>query len=90
MPPNNIQKADRNFHPSDLQATQEADNVIILQRGEMEGKYIDVRKNRFDGTLGQIPVMFDRVYGQHLEVRGGRYNNLREIIRPLLYQWRHC
>ena len=56
----------------------------------MEGKYIDVRKNRFDGTLGQIPVMFDRVYGQHLEVRGGRYNNLREIIRPLLYQWRHC
>jgi hypothetical protein len=25
---------------------------------------------RFDGTLGQIPVMFDRVYGQHLEVKG--------------------
>jgi hypothetical protein len=27
---------------------------------------------RFDGTLGQIPVMFDRVYGQHLELKGIR------------------
>ncbi|KDO18497.1 hypothetical protein SPRG_16173 [Saprolegnia parasitica CBS 223.65] len=39
-------------------ATQEADNVLILQRikGEMK---LDIRKNRFDGTLGSIPLAFD-------------------------------
>ena len=39
-------------------ATQEADNVIILQTGE-DGKYIDVKKNRFDGTLGTVGLRFD-------------------------------
>ncbi|CAI5733448.1 unnamed protein product [Hyaloperonospora brassicae] len=39
-------------------ATQEADNVLILQRTRGETK-LDVRKNRFDGTLGSIPLRFD-------------------------------
>lgn len=34
-------------------ATQECDNLIILQHGE-NWRYIDVRKNRFDGDLGQV------------------------------------
>ncbi|OQR96724.1 twinkle protein [Thraustotheca clavata] len=38
-------------------ATQEADNVLILQRVRGEVK-LDVRKNRFDGTLGSIPLKF--------------------------------
>ncbi|OQR85631.1 twinkle protein [Achlya hypogyna] len=40
-------------------ATQEADNVLILQRIRGEVK-LDIRKNRFDGTLGSIPLVFDR------------------------------
>ncbi|TMW66541.1 hypothetical protein Poli38472_004306 [Pythium oligandrum] len=50
-------------------ATQEADNVLILQRTRGQTK-LDVRKNRFDGTLGSLPLMFDadsnclKEYGQ--------------------------
>eukprot|EP00753_Platysulcus_tardus_P012338 PLAT3354.34.p1 GENE.PLAT3354.34~~PLAT3354.34.p1 ORF type:complete len:766 (-),score=342.49 PLAT3354.34:54-2237(-) len=40
-------------------ATQEADNVIILQN-ETFYKSVEVRKNRFDGELGSVPVGFDR------------------------------
>ncbi|CAB9496960.1 Twinkle protein, mitochondrial [Seminavis robusta] len=43
-------------------ATQEADTVMILQSELMGGnrrKYIDVKKNRFDGSLGQCPLHFD-------------------------------
>ncbi|KAG7391356.1 hypothetical protein PHYBOEH_006691 [Phytophthora boehmeriae] len=39
-------------------ATQEADNVLILQRIKGESK-LDIRKNRFDGALGSIPLKFD-------------------------------
>lgn len=41
--------------------TQEADNVLILQN-EFAGKpkYIDIKKNRFSGDLGQIPVFFNK------------------------------
>ena len=34
-------------------ATQESDNVIILQNNGIV-KYLDVRKNRFDGELGCV------------------------------------
>lgn len=41
-------------------ATQEADNVLILQRDAATGKKsIDVRKNRYDGTLGSVALRFD-------------------------------
>ncbi|ETI36361.1 hypothetical protein F442_17360 [Phytophthora nicotianae P10297] len=39
-------------------ATQEADNVLILQRTRGESK-LDIRKNRFDGALGSIPLKFE-------------------------------
>ncbi|KAI9922146.1 hypothetical protein PsorP6_000201 [Peronosclerospora sorghi] len=39
-------------------ATQEADNVLILQRTRGKSK-LDIRKNRFDGTLGSIPLRYD-------------------------------
>lgn len=39
-------------------ATQEADNVIILQKIG-DSRYIDVKKNRFDGLVGSIPIKFD-------------------------------
>ncbi|KAI9916731.1 hypothetical protein PsorP6_016964 [Peronosclerospora sorghi] len=39
-------------------ATQEADNVLILQKTRGKSK-LDIRKNRFDDTLGSIPLRFD-------------------------------
>ncbi|GLD98782.1 hypothetical protein PINS_up007500 [Pythium insidiosum] len=39
-------------------ATQEADNVLILQRTRGASR-LDVRKNRFDGTLGSVALEFD-------------------------------
>ena len=39
-------------------ATQEADNVLILQRMKEE-KFLDVKKNRFDGSLGRVNLFFD-------------------------------
>ncbi|KAF4134621.1 AAA domain [Phytophthora infestans] len=48
-------------------ATQEADNVLILQRTRGESK-LDIRKNRFDGTLGSIPLRFELDSGSLREV----------------------
>ncbi len=39
-------------------ATQEADNVIILQKVG-ESRYLDVKKNRFDGELGTVRIRFN-------------------------------
>lgn len=48
-------------------ATQEADNVVILQRGRSH-KYIEVKKNRFDGELGQIPLRFEKDAAKFYEI----------------------
>ena len=40
-------------------ATQEADNVIILQN-ENGQKRIEIKKNRFDGDLGSAHLLFNR------------------------------
>ncbi|CAO3599158.1 unnamed protein product [Absidia cylindrospora] len=41
--------------------TQEADNVMILQKEGLGGmQYIDIKKNRYDGTTGVIPYIFER------------------------------
>eukprot|EP00698_Gefionella_okellyi_P009709 TRINITY_DN2488_c0_g4_i1.p1 TRINITY_DN2488_c0_g4~~TRINITY_DN2488_c0_g4_i1.p1 ORF type:complete len:652 (+),score=140.36 TRINITY_DN2488_c0_g4_i1:49-2004(+) len=40
-------------------ATQEADNVIVLQTAKAF-KFLDVRKNRFSGNVGVVPLAFDR------------------------------
>jgi len=40
-------------------ATQEADSVLILQY-DGQRKYIEVKKNRFDGTLGHCELHFQR------------------------------
>lgn len=40
--------------------TQEADNVVIIQKapGKIDSRSLDIKKNRFDGTLGSIPYTF--------------------------------
>jgi hypothetical protein len=40
-------------------ATQEADTVYIIQRTPDGRKYLDVKKNRFDGAVGIVPLAFD-------------------------------
>eukprot|EP01088_Endostelium_zonatum_P000208 TRINITY_DN1034_c2_g1_i1.p1 TRINITY_DN1034_c2_g1~~TRINITY_DN1034_c2_g1_i1.p1 ORF type:complete len:899 (-),score=259.30 TRINITY_DN1034_c2_g1_i1:44-2740(-) len=51
-------------------ATQEADNVMIIQRGK-ERKYIDVRKNRYEGDIGSIPIRFEKKQLRFYEDWGG-------------------
>jgi twinkle protein len=51
-------------------ATQEADTVLILQN-DGRRKYIDVKKNRFDGTLGYSPLYFQATSGRYVETEGG-------------------
>ena len=45
-------------------ATQEADNVLLLQEEEinpkLKRKYIQIAKNRFCGELGFVPLFFNR------------------------------
>ncbi|EDV29509.1 uncharacterized protein TRIADDRAFT_18685, partial [Trichoplax adhaerens] len=41
-------------------ASQEADNVMILQNIRYKGKSIQVLKNRFDGDLGSYKIMFSK------------------------------
>ena len=51
-------------------ATQEADNVIIVQ-SDGRKKYLEVKKNRYDGTLGFCPL--------HFHFQSGRYEEHAEI-----------
>jgi twinkle protein len=39
--------------------TQEADSVLILQKGLDGTRSLDLVKNRFDGSTGQVPLGFD-------------------------------
>ncbi|CAI8047719.1 Twinkle protein, mitochondrial [Geodia barretti] len=54
-------------------ATQEADNVLILQSGHGSSKLLQVTKNRFDGDLGRVPLVFEKnsltFSGLHLRQR---------------------
>jgi twinkle protein len=51
-------------------ATQEADTVLILQH-DGRRKYVEVKKNRFDGTLGYSPLFFESKSGRYVETEGG-------------------
>jgi twinkle protein len=48
-------------------ATQEADNIMILQN-KHRFRYIDIRKNRFDGSIGRVPIAFDRSTKRYFEL----------------------
>mmetsp|Transcript_1623 Transcript_1623/g.1909 ORF Transcript_1623/g.1909 Transcript_1623/m.1909 type:complete len:736 (+) Transcript_1623:140-2347(+) len=49
-------------------ATQEADNVLILQTLMDNTKYLEVKKNRFDGTLGEVPLGFMKECNSFLDL----------------------
>ena len=50
-------------------ATQEADNVLIVQKRDGQ-KFLELKKNRFDGTLGAVPLSFDTRYTLYYETPG--------------------
>ncbi|CAG8446891.1 13009_t:CDS:2 [Dentiscutata heterogama] len=61
--------------------SQEADNVIILQKIESEDgdeRYLHIKKNRFDGTLGAIPIEF---IPDSLKIQQLRKPRSREVDR---------
>lgn len=43
-------------------ATQEADNVLLLQRGREGIAQLEVKKNRFDGECGFVSLKFDKQF----------------------------
>lgn len=48
-------------------ATQESDNIMIMQN-KHRFRYIDIRKNRFDGTIGRVPIGFERTTRRYFEL----------------------
>jgi len=68
-------------------ATQEADNVVILQKvglpqapPETMDLYIDVKKNRYDGDTGQVKYAFDKTTRSIRELTDNE-NHARELVQ---------
>ena len=66
-------------------ATQEADTVLILQN-DGRRKYIDVKKNRFDGTLGYSPLYFQSSSGRYVENEMEADRQQIQTMTPMQYQ----
>jgi len=62
-------------------ATQEADTVLILQN-DGRRKFIEVKKNRFDGTLGMSPLFFERKSGRYTELPDLDPNQQQRTVKP--------
>ena len=61
-------------------ATQEADTVLILQN-DGKTKCIEVKKNRYDGTLGMAPLHFQRGSGRYTEKPEFDFSGVREQVK---------
>ncbi|KAJ1866970.1 hypothetical protein LPJ78_001394 [Coemansia sp. RSA 989] len=64
--------------------TQEADNVVILQRyggSESKVRCINVLKNRFDGTLGKVYISYDNDTMAFKEIPQPRKRKSVKIIK---------
>ena len=57
-------------------ATQEADTVLIIQKVDGE-TFIDVKKNRHDGSLGKVKLKFDQPTKLFHEVAGSNMNKYK-------------
>lgn len=58
--------------------TQEADNIIILQRG-LQYKYLEVTKNRFDGDLGKVAVDYHKSSNRFTQLTPQQVKTFNEI-----------
>lgn len=62
-------------------ATQEADNVIMVQQGKFY-RYLEVTKNRFTGDLGKIPYKFVRSTNRYVEMTLAEIQEAHQNKRP--------
>jgi twinkle protein len=67
-------------------ATQESDNVIILQNNGIV-KFLDIRKNRFDGELGFVPFEFNKKTMRFKELSKEEVDELTEASQQGLSGW---
>ena len=65
-------------------ATQEADNVVIIQRGKLY-RYLAIKKNRFDGDLGDIPYRFDKDSNRIYELTKDQIEQVEQGVLDLSY-----
>ena len=74
-------------------ATQEADTVIIIQNDANRRKYLDVKKNRFDGTLGTSQIHFQSRSGRYVEDEGNAggvaFNQQKRPPKDIDRHWEH-
>ncbi|KXN72555.1 P-loop containing nucleoside triphosphate hydrolase protein [Conidiobolus coronatus NRRL 28638] len=63
--------------------TQEADNVIFIQNGPNKLRFIDVKKNRFDGTVGMVPLKFDPESNRILQLNEEELNELKRYYADI-------
>lgn len=57
-------------------ATQEADNIWVIQNRD-GFKLLDVKKNRYDGELGKIPLGFNKDTKKFFQLRRAEFEALR-------------
>lgn len=65
-------------------ATQEADNVLILQKdaNNENRKFVEVKKNRYDGTLGICPLHFNFDSKRYSETPVAQLSSQKKVARP--------
>lgn len=79
-------------------AIQEADNIFILQMKYADGnspsgnftfkKYLQITKNRFDGDLGIIPLLFDKdsqCFSSNMLQTPSEKRNVTSVTPPFLH-----
>ena len=62
-------------------AIQEADNIIVLQNDEPGLRHVEVLKNRYDGDLGRVAVLFDKHTNRFREMSADEVRKVREERR---------
>ena len=61
-------------------ATQEADNVLVIQhlvKDDVNIKYVEVKKNRYDGELGRVYLKYVKNFSMFTEEMNAP--NLKEL-----------
>lgn len=58
-------------------ATQEADNIFIIQNRN-QFKILDIKKNRFDGEIGKVALIFDRGSRRYYSINN---KDIEEILQ---------
>jgi len=58
-------------------ATQEADNIWLIQNREGY-KLLDIKKNRYDGELGRIPLGFNRETKRYFQLKKAEFQDIKE------------